>query len=442
MVMGDQPEAASSLTLQHAEAATKAATARTRVALYGLSGDGDQFDLDVEPPFTVASLKERVRELWQIPPVCQMIVADARTLGDSEEISDCCAADGEAVPLTMLISVDTLLCDLESRHASSAQKAAALRDLAQLGVRGGERALTSAARHLHDQCAEVRTAALWVLRAVAARGRADAIQAALLALSDASYTVRAEALRVLSEVAERGDSRAMDAAADLLRHEGPDFMISAMEALKTVAETGEVGGIADVIARFEKKCSYEGTALEALGILTEKGSTRAGAKVVTLLLCSMSSRAQGMALERLVTLMNNGDVGAAMSVIACLDRDRGLGRAAMDALSKVKRGDERIVATVADCLATSDWGEWPLVVEALSMVTEEGDERAMAAVAPHFEAEHWWVRRAAILALCALLNRGNARARVRAYAALIPRMEDENGLVRQAALKAFAALNR
>jgi len=57
-------------------------------------------------------------------------------------------------------------CDLESRHASSAQKAAALQDLAQLGVRGGERALTSAARHLHDQCAEVRTAALWVLRAV------------------------------------------------------------------------------------------------------------------------------------------------------------------------------------------------------------------------------------------------------------------------------------
>lgn len=437
---GYRPGATNDTVQLESESAMEAPTLKSRISLHSLSG-GDQIELDMEHPITVADLKKRVAEVWHIPSMCQRIVAGVQILDDCDEIGDSSTADGEAISLTMLISLESVLPHSEQVPQ---EKVAGLEVLAELGARGGERALGAANSHLYDHNAEVRVAALKVLGAVATWGTRDAaIQEAISAMSDVSSSVRQEATRVLSVLAERGDMSAMKAVVALLPHTEAGFLLAAMEALKTTAEKGKASFISDVVARFKKDGTDAGAALTALGVLVNKGSKQASAEVVTLLIRSMDPVVQGLALKLLVALISKDDAAALLSVIDCLMDGDELAVAALDALANyARKGDDHVIAAVASGMEICDWNAWPMLVQALSIVTEEGDERPMVAVAAHLEAEEWHVRRLALLALGALLQRGDGCARVRALAALVPRMDDENALVRQAALLAFDSLHQ
>lgn len=463
---------------------------KIRIALQGLSGESEQIELDTQHPTTTACLKHRVFDLWHIPPMCQSIVAGARFLDDSEDIGALSAEDNnEPIPLMVVISSDSvqrLFGILQQRSwGRTEQKVEALQAIAQLGTRAGAQVLDAATCHLHDRCAEIRAAALSVVGAVSVKGSGEGIQAAIFAMSDETSIVRQEAARVLSVLAERGNMRAIEAAMTLLPHHDADFMITAMRALLTAVETGDTSCVAQCSAHLKEDEKKERcAALEGMGALVEQGSAptvallvqsidpplrdmavkevvlegekercaalgalgalveKGNAAVVTLLIRSMDPPVRDLAVKVLVVLANGGDAGAVLSMLACLGGGGELAGTVVEGLAKhVRKGADHLSAAIANCMETADVDVWPVLVEAYSVVTED-DERPMGAIAARLEASEWWIRRAAFLALGALLQRGNSCARMRAFAAVFSGTQDENTSVRQAAFHALEVLQR
>mmetsp|Transcript_11613 Transcript_11613/g.34435 ORF Transcript_11613/g.34435 Transcript_11613/m.34435 type:complete len:275 (-) Transcript_11613:32-856(-) len=246
---------------------------------------GECLELDVDHDADVWTLKERVQESWQIPPLCQELVAGDTVLLNDRRANSYLLADDQPLSLTMLISLDRAQRGLESN--CFLLQLDGLRILAELGLKGGEgaiallseprwgwgvryqavrtlakvaergnvRAMAALNAFLEDACREVRVVAIEALAQVAIIGDAWAIAAATDRLEDRSQDVQDAAFKVLAQVCERGDERVIAAVSARLHSEDPAVRYRAVKALSQLAKKGDQHAICAASIQLEDRNS-------------------------------------------------------------------------------------------------------------------------------------------------------------------------------------------
>ena len=109
---------------------------------------------------------------------------------------------------------------------------------------------------------------------------------------------------------------------------------------------------------------------------------------------------------------------------------------AVRALSRIGKGDRRVIAAISDRLTAKDWATRVKAVNALSaVVVEKGDEGVIASISARLtdDAECWLVREAALRALPKVVKKGDKGV----IAAISVRLADDHPHVINAALDAL-----
>lgn len=211
---------------------------------------GDQREIQVGPSSRAADLKTVVWALWHVPPECQTLVVGMEVVDFSERLADRCRDGAGALVVTVLVSVDHVIQDLERTEVvarsfremmEESKMIPALRVLAQLGPKCCDIALTPITLCLQSCSGRVAMQALETLRQVAGRGNERAVDAVAALLEDPPEDADAAvaAVETLGALSMPGDGRAIAALVAQLVSKNAHIRLAAVQALNTVAEEGD-----------------------------------------------------------------------------------------------------------------------------------------------------------------------------------------------------------
>jgi len=131
---------------------------------------------------TIARLKERASEIFNIPTLCQKLVISCRAgslqvvPNDASELLGFCNAERHVV-VTVVLSIDQVLQDVGREGSTCDARKRALASVVTMGRRGGERCLEALLTCSDDSSALIRQVVVLALPRVFAPGcpRAQAV---------------------------------------------------------------------------------------------------------------------------------------------------------------------------------------------------------------------------------------------------------------------------
>lgn len=241
----------------------------------------------------LADLKELVARHFQIPADCQRFYHGVEPLGmkDSDSLSRLSGMERKVVSLTVVVSTEQLVVQLES--PSSGARVAALGNLAQLGT----------------------------------RAKPQVEQVCRLLATDADHRVRRAAANALPHIALAADEEA--ALDELISRFSEETNASVQQAIATaMAQFTEAGNHQErIFTSAENKLQSENAGcrrmgLTALSLAAPKGNQRVAATARSYLRDADAS-VRFQALQTLVQVSEKGDESAIDAVCNCLDDQSG-----------------------------------------------------------------------------------------------------------------------
>lgn len=210
-----------------------------QIVLHDLAGNSLEFE--VEPD--IDRIKDKVASSeWQIPSICQRLLAGSEVLDSTDQVLAHCQSDsrGGALSVQLVVSLEAVYRDLASKDAES--RIAALRALGHWGLRDRDHAVPSVAACLRDRDWQVRSAALDALSQMVDKGDDSTISALVASLSDCCAEVRQKAIELVQRVAEQDDVRVISALRPGLSHWCSGVRMAARAALAHLAQNSDVTG--------------------------------------------------------------------------------------------------------------------------------------------------------------------------------------------------------
>jgi len=231
---------------------------------------GEVIEVELEPERQVHHIKQHVMSEWHLPGECQKLVHGARLLLDSERVMLLCTDKNQYVELTLVISVDVYVRDLNSRI--SLMRRTALDILGELRSRGGSAAVNAVTTCLEDEDWCVRCAAVRALIKLSKKGDAHTLAALSARLEDANSVVKRVVLEGLAQLADKIEQIPIRVLRSCLEDEKWQVRIAAIEAFAQLEDKGDAQTITALKARLEDDKLQVRTAAEGvINQLTQKG---------------------------------------------------------------------------------------------------------------------------------------------------------------------------
>ncbi|CAE8612964.1 unnamed protein product, partial [Polarella glacialis] len=312
--------------------------------VHSVAGDILELELDEAGQiFSAADLKERVAAAWHVPPSCQKLMVGTSVLTDVSCLSDFYQAEEPVLSVTMVVSLDDVMRDLE--HNAAERRQSALEVLVALGPRGGEVAIAAVQGSLENMQSGMRRAALQALVRMLRKDDDRAISAARRLLAEPSVDSRCAALVALAAASERGNARSLEVVRPALRDPEPAVRVAALQSVAALATKGDEGVI-DLVCRclLDPSVVVRRATLQTILVVCDKGDRTAKGCLLGLLQ-SPSSDVRRAALQALGSIALRGDEEIVLAVLACRDVDphAGVRRTAVQVLSTVScEGDSRL----------------------------------------------------------------------------------------------------
>jgi len=324
----------------------------------GLAG-GECFILELNASKQISTVKHEIANRWKVPLHCIKLVHHTSVLQDDETISAHCTSTG--LSLTMIVDFDfgRVLQELESSDDNCA--CSALREIGQLGPKGGAPAFAAVSAWLDHPAPHRRIIALKVLAQIVERGDQRGIDAAISCLDDASCEVQSQAVTTLQNIAEVGNRQTITALSACLNTDVPRNGIgcpSVLRALSELAGKGDDGAVRAVIAKLESDNKNRNedqrqdgddrrpmarwqdddqmqSSMATLAVIAEKGDIRA-IRALSDYLTDRSSEMKLAAVDSLLQMSVHNDLCIINLLRPLLsDADRVVSNAAMEALTKI-----------------------------------------------------------------------------------------------------------
>jgi HEAT repeat protein len=151
------------------------------------------------------------------------------------------------------------------------ERIGALTDLGQLGLRGGELAITAVCGCLEDGDIDVRRAAVKALAKIAKRGDQNVITAVCNRLKHEMVWVRKSAFCALDEVAEKDDQNVIIAVRDHLVNDEHPYKGRALNTLVELADRGyHVQNVIPALCNCLEDDAVEYAALKSLAMIAAR----------------------------------------------------------------------------------------------------------------------------------------------------------------------------
>eukprot|EP00930_Biecheleria_cincta_P051357 TRINITY_DN36537_c0_g1_i1.p1 TRINITY_DN36537_c0_g1~~TRINITY_DN36537_c0_g1_i1.p1 ORF type:complete len:412 (+),score=78.54 TRINITY_DN36537_c0_g1_i1:116-1237(+) len=310
---------------------------------------GESLECTFPADSKISDIKLHIATTWKVPPACQKIILGLRILGDMELLSAYCTNHSPVVHVTMLVSLDGVMYDLE--HHFLERRLAGLKVLEDLGVQGGEAAIAAVTLQLSNIHSGIRRAALQTMPKVVTQGDQSVIKALSALLADDVVDVRCTALQALAEVAQPGDDLVLHEVCMCLQDAEFSVRSMALEVLGQVAVKGDTEALEAARACFaDKHPTVRRNALKAMAAVAEPGDRRTIDTAIQMLK-NQSSSVKCSAMDALVKIAVRGDESAVQAVCSCLnDAHQSVRFMAARVLPKLTDADDprgRAAATLA-----------------------------------------------------------------------------------------------
>lgn len=243
------------------------------------SVSGDRLELDVDPQCTVRSLKGKVGEVWQVPPLCQKLAVGQAALRDEDILSDQCRSGSPKVSMTMVITYEDVYKGLTDKNTD--MRCAAVASLPYMARVDQEQAIAALRDSMEDQEWEVRREAVEIVPELLPPGDKGAVAATMARVTDSSCSVRQAAVRAVGRLLPEGcgDETTISMAIALLEDDNDDVRRAATATLAHVVDPSDAESREGVVATLAQSVQHwsplvKRAAMESLSLVAEKGDDR------------------------------------------------------------------------------------------------------------------------------------------------------------------------
>lgn len=335
--------------------------------------NGKLLDLEMDADSIVLDLKAAIAKEWDIPPSCQQLVhemclPEGKHLRSVSSVSPW--ADIRTLSVTLVVSVDALLKDLECKNQR--RRLSSLKSLAALGSKGFADVVISLVKRLDDADLKLGSAAAEFLSIM--KHDAKALKSIQACLRDPSPALRANALRVLALLVDALDS---DVASDIrgcLRDTEAPVRAAAIHALAKLSVKDDPVALEAVLACFGDEDSKVRTvAAKKIRELAQDEDPRA----MSALIDSLEDADCNVRHSAAATLPQLAKVDSAYAVSAVSQllyhADVGVRVIAVRLLPQLRQSDYTCAErALRRCLGDPDRNVRAAAIMALSSMDEEG----------------------------------------------------------------------
>merc|ERR1711924_323553 len=207
---------------------------------------GETLSLTLTAPCEVMAVKEQLSTWWSIPVSCIELIHQETVLKDGETLQELCEEGETNVSLQMLVSMQSVLAQLESGLVTESLKA--FRALVVLGQRGRSAAFGLTAKYLDHDSLFVRDQAFSAVMAMTGKGDPDAVALLLARVNHADWRVRCAVIRFLGSAAACGDKDVTHVLARSLGDSRKEVVLRAMQSIIDLASANDRTALAQVMS--------------------------------------------------------------------------------------------------------------------------------------------------------------------------------------------------